>query len=449
MSNTINSGYLFVRYISVGIVSLILSACFLKIGFLKAPPLVLGLFLLGINFSIVLGFTRAVSKSRLLLAETDSPDLAYYLGFGLTVGTLAITFVLDNVLLAKAGNEAKGEIVRNSLLQFGTGLTATLVGLCAKIYLSSLQGDTQSEPEEIGRKFRLQLKEFQTLIQSSSNDFSKSLRTASEEISTSAKEASSSFSLLSESVVLANDSIRRDLGDGKILDSIKAFSSAIGEFGGVTRKFLENSAEVNKTVERFSNKVNDAVTGVTSCTDSLDKYSQIAGSLNVTEQARLQITNRLIESQKELLSNVSEYSNSLNLSAPAIVGLRVELERLEIVHKELAQAMGEARKSSGHVTGSLNEFNKAIAIVTDSEKKLDDSIRGSLASSAFFSTGLTSVVSALTEFQNSLYFSTASSREIQSNFGSVHERLSSTVKELENLNQAIRDLAKVKDNVQG
>ena len=100
INTRVESGHLFVRFVSVGLISLFVSVVFLKFTniFGVYTTLILGLCIFIINLVAVLGYTLAVLKSPQVLAETDAPDLAYYLGFCLTVGALSATFIVDTLL---------------------------------------------------------------------------------------------------------------------------------------------------------------------------------------------------------------------------------------------------------------------------------------------------------------------------------------------------------------
>ena len=148
-STTQTSGIYFVRYLAFGLIALVLSIVGLKSTEIAGKFTVLfvagSIFL--INIAAVLGYTTAVLKNKALLIEADSPDLAYYLGFCLTVGALSATFITDTLVSQFATMEMndrvaatfQSDLIKGSLVQFGTGLTATLIGLCAKIFLAAKQ----------------------------------------------------------------------------------------------------------------------------------------------------------------------------------------------------------------------------------------------------------------------------------------------------------------------
>lgn len=146
INTRVGSGQLFVRFVTVGLISLLVSVVFLKFTsiFGVYTTLTLGLCIFVINLVSVLGYTFAVLKSPQILSESDAPDLAYYLGFCLTVGALSVTFIVDTLLSQfatinwndKEVAQLQTDLIKGSLIQFGVGLTATLIGLCAKIYLA-------------------------------------------------------------------------------------------------------------------------------------------------------------------------------------------------------------------------------------------------------------------------------------------------------------------------
>ena len=87
-----SSGSLFVRFLVLGLSALTIlivgskvlefqSVVITAAGIILATLLMVGM------------YTIAVLRDDELLLEQDTPDLAYYLGFSLTVGALALTFL--------------------------------------------------------------------------------------------------------------------------------------------------------------------------------------------------------------------------------------------------------------------------------------------------------------------------------------------------------------------
>ena len=167
------TGKLFVRYVTVGLLAVLASILFIKLQFGGALYAAIAIFI--VNIITVLGYTKAVCANPDLLAEADSADHAYYLGFSLTVGALAISFFGDTLkqeLFPSSGDPMalavqSRDIVHGSLAQFAAGLTATLIGLSAKIYISSLQNIQEKDPEDLIRRLRSELFAFQVAIKKS------------------------------------------------------------------------------------------------------------------------------------------------------------------------------------------------------------------------------------------------------------------------------------------
>jgi hypothetical protein len=89
---------------------------------------ILALAILCSNFVAVFGYSMAILKREDLLADPDAPDLAYYLGFSLTVGALSFSFLADLGAMKAANPQLqavlKSSLVSGSLAQFGAGLLA-------------------------------------------------------------------------------------------------------------------------------------------------------------------------------------------------------------------------------------------------------------------------------------------------------------------------------------
>ncbi len=141
------AGNIFVRFLGFGIFALL----FLIIGVKTFAPhngsmtLALAGAIFIVNMLVVVGYAFAVIRTESILSEEDAPDLAYYLGFSLTVASLALSFISDVGMASDAA--ANSTLIKGSLAQFGSGLLATLIGLCAKIFIASKQAHLASNPE--------------------------------------------------------------------------------------------------------------------------------------------------------------------------------------------------------------------------------------------------------------------------------------------------------------
>lgn len=278
-----------------------------------------------INLITVLGYTYAVLSDENLMSESDSPDLAYYLGFSLTVGALSATFIVDTLIGQQATAAAKSDLIKNSLLQFGIGLTATLIGLCGKIYLSSQQNQQQTEPEELLRSFKFQLNDYQNTIQESSREFSSVLKNSTELLTKSVNEAMTSFVKLNETIVSTNKNIIDKLNSENFSTLITNFSESANKFLTITNKFVDvNEKTINSVsdVTKSMNSLSSSTSLVISQIDILEKRNQ---ALNLSSQDMNNATVDLIDTQKIMTTQSGQVASSLKDANDAILKLSTSI----------------------------------------------------------------------------------------------------------------------------
>ena len=91
------AGQVFVKLLIVGIILLIVGVLFGRLSNLdgKTESMFLASYIIIITLIVIGGYTFAIATDSQRLGDLDAPDLAYYLGFSLTVAALAITFLVD------------------------------------------------------------------------------------------------------------------------------------------------------------------------------------------------------------------------------------------------------------------------------------------------------------------------------------------------------------------
>jgi len=288
------SAAIFIRYLILGVIGCLIGilAVKLTLGASAYAGIVTAIVIFVVNLFAVLGFTNIVLKNPEYLAEPDSPDYAYYLGFSLTVATLALTFFSDSIQQTISSGSieeiaAQGSnTVRSSLSQFAAGLTATFVGLSCRIYLSSLQNIEEKEPEELIRELRIEVSSFQLALQESALAHRATVAEAQ--------------SALAESTQSMSAAIIRFVN--KLDSSCNSLDSAFDEvaLNRVVDSFSRSLAGLSTQVSKFATEFNsiDSIKSAAS-----DYHSSIA---NLTQN-----TDTLVSS----LKNTGEViDNSLNVS---------------------------------------------------------------------------------------------------------------------------------------
>lgn len=325
-----NTGQLFVRYVIVGLIAIFIAIIVFKTNLLALGnnSLVLGIVIFSINLFIILGYVYAVLKDKNLLYESDSPDLAYYLGFCLTVGALSGTFIIDTAISQNVSAAEKSNLIKNSLLLFGVGLTATLIGLCAKIYLSSLQSIEQTEPEEIYRKFRYELNLFEKEMKSASNDFSLTIKNSVDELNQSVTGAISSFKLLSDSVRNSNDILVDSFSFEKLGKPIVDFSKSVNEFKSVSEELTNNTKSTLQNLNSFTDELSKLQKNVLLTSESLGNIIAKNVELNTSSSNLIATQSKLIESNNSLHINNDVVKTKLEKISDQSSNLYLQFEKL-------------------------------------------------------------------------------------------------------------------------
>lgn len=360
-----SSGALFVRYISFGLIAMFSAIAILKFGnyFHEKTAIALGAIVFGINLFTVLGYVYAVLSDENLLTESDSPDLAYYLGFSLTVGALSATFIVDTLIGQQATAEAKSELVKNSLLQFGIGLTATLIGLCGKIYLSSQQNSNQTEPEELIRSFRFQLNEYQTAIQESTVQFTETLKNSTAQLTESVGKAMSSFEFLNETIVTTNNNIIGNLGSDKFQQAITDFSKSVNEFLSVTNKFIDANTKATSSIAEVSSCMSSLSSASNLVANQMGQLEKNSHELNASSKDLNNQTIDLIDTQKIIASQTKKVSSSLDGANESIIKL---ISSIDDGSKKFTNGFGDVSE--------LQNFKASLSRTHDELKRLESLI---------------------------------------------------------------------------
>jgi vacuolar-type H+-ATPase subunit D/Vma8 len=356
------SGALFVRYTSFGLIAIFGAIALFKFGnyFQEKNAIALGSTIFIINLFTVLGYTYAVLSDDSLLAESDSPDMAYYLGFSLTVGALSSTFIVDTLIGQEATAQVKSDLIKNSLLQFGIGLTATLIGLCAKIYLSSKQNTSQTEPEELIRSFRFQINDFQSAIQESTVEFTETLKQSTAQLTESVAKAMSSFESLNETIINTNKNIIDNLGSEKFHQAINDFSESVSQFLSTTNKFVDANGKAVTSISEVISRMNTLSSTSVSVSSQLIQLEKNSQELNLSSKNLNDATIDLIDTQKIVATHSKKVSSSLDAANESIVKLNASVDDAS---KKFSIGFGDVSE--------LQNFKSSISRVHDELKRLE------------------------------------------------------------------------------
>jgi len=353
------AGDVFVRFLVIGLIALILLIVGVKTYTTNSDfaTLTLAATIFIVNLMIVAGYTLAVINNPEMLKEEDAPDLAYYLGFSLTVASLAVSFISDVGLASDAA--AKSNLVKGSLAQFGAGLLATLIGLISKIAITSKQSLIASNPTQLYQEFRTEIRSFESELTNLTTNLDNSIKSACLSMQTSAESAASSMEKLSEKLKASSEAISESLTIEKISNPIAEFSSELLKLKDPAQQlrteFVQLTGGSNNVFKGFSGL--DA--SVSELTKKIGEEVRISSMLvdtnsRLTEVGKVNIN--LLEAQQETLVEVNKQLTRLRN------GTGKAAENYQLV----ADATGEILNSSGVLQSDLKAISHLIQIVSKS-----------------------------------------------------------------------------------
>jgi len=423
-----SAGSLFVRFLTLGLLALVILIFGSKtFGAASVVPIAAGIILA--TLFVVGMYTIAVLRDDALLLEPDAPDLAYYLGFSLTVAALALTFLSDLMLEQTHGDQgqiaaAKGQVINRALSQFGAGLLATLFGLCAKILLASKQSTRAQDPTAVANKFRLELAEFSRLIDSTSQELASSVRNGCETINTASARASESIGSLAKQITASSEVLSVSFNAERMGNPIAAFLKEVEGIAAPLASLRAGVGQVNAEIERLGGSVaaydtalkaatssieihtanvvrgaNDTKTltkalgglskqtavlevAVTSAASSVDTFAspvaQLAPTLESTAGAAARLTQVSVTLADALTASeraVVSQSEQLSRLSGATLGADTALQTLNAKAGELTTSLLEGQKSVSNWTGGLIAARESIVGAGDAASGLGTALR--------------------------------------------------------------------------
>jgi methyl-accepting chemotaxis protein len=370
------------------------------------------------NLLSIVGYSSVVINDNDLLADQESADLAYYLGFSLTVGALAFSFLFD-ILTRGAGPaaqmaQADSALISGSLAQFGAGLLATLFGLAAKIKITSLQTATHLDPDDLYRQFRLEVNSFSLLIRDLSNDLKDSVRRASEGMAESGKSAVTSFSELTRNIELSSRAIQQNLSSDKIRLPVQTFSEQMELLSQPLILLNKNLSDLNASISSnqtaFRSGSDQIVVFDQSLRNTVDSFNKLSES-----------TSSSVSYLEASVQKIGKLANSADNSAEGLM-------RLTETSKVTAANFDELAASARAFFESINSNRSAITLLSETVSDIDSCFKNLNAATTVVNSALIENKNINAEIIKLWQTSTKSISE----FGGVVQSISSEVRALGN-----------------
>jgi chromosome segregation ATPase len=462
------AGNIFVRFLGSGILALFCLIVGVKSFFSPSgsATLLLAGAIFFVNMFVVIGYSLAVIRSDTILLEEDAPDLAYYLGFSLTVASLALSFISDIGMAANAATNSS--LVKGSLAQFGSGLLATLIGLCAKIFISSKQLNLASNPEILYQEFRMEIKSFENALSTMATSLDSSIKSACLSMSASAESAADSMEKLSARLKMSAESVSEHLTAEKIAQPIAAFSEEllklkdpaqdfrnemtllVGSASSITKGFVNLDTSISdvrqSTLEQIKN-----IDGLVDTKKQLNDVSKESLNLLIEQNTNVAETNKQFIKLKNSSVKTSESLEIVSATSDKLVNRSNELDaELASVNRSiqdtaqrlseliaLTKDFGTILRSSGESAEMLsarsNEVNTALSGTSSSLSEFNSKIDGMPVS-------LDRTLNSLNSLTNSLTATANATDPVIRSLNGVNTPLVDTSESAKSLNLAIAKL---------
>jgi chromosome segregation ATPase len=400
------AGSIFVRFLGFGILALLCIIVGVKTFATHngSSTLVLAGSIFVVNMFVVLGYSFAIVRTEALLSEEDAADLAYYLGFSLTVASLALSFISDVGMASNA--EANSSLVKGSLAQFGSGLLATLIGLCAKIFIASKQANLASNPEVLYQEFRMEIRGFENALSAMASSLDTSIKSACLSISSSAESAALSMETLSERLKVSSDSIAENLTVEKIAKPIAAFSDELlklqkpaNQFTTEMTSLVDSASSITKGLNDLGTTISDVRKSTIEEIKNIDGLIETKKRLNETSKISIELfevqNTAIAESSKQLVklkNSSTKTSESYELVDAASLKLINRSEELSEGLTTVNHSILEVTQKLAELIAFTNDFGSALRSSGESVEVL--SVRSAAANSNL--TGTTNALSEVT-----------------------------------------------------
>lgn len=469
------AGNIFVRFLGFGIIALLCLIIGVKTFASQSGSLTLALAsaIFTVNMFVVVGYAFAVIRAESILSEEDAPDLAYYLGFSMTVASLALSFISD---VGMASNSAANStLVKGSLAQFGSGLLATLIGLCAKIFIASKQAHLASNPEILYQEFRITIKGFESALSAMAAALDSSIKSACNSLNASAESAAESMEKLSERLKVSSESIAENLTVEKIAKPIAAFSdellklqepahkfkaemsTLVGTALVITKGFADLDVSISNVRQATIEEVKN-IDGLVETKKRLNEASKNAIDLLEEQNKTVIEANKQLTELKNNTSKTAESYELVGAAADKLITRSGELEEglLNINRSilETAQRLAELIAITKDFGSSLKSSGDSVGVLSDRSTAVNAALSGtsnalSEVSSKFnvVPESLNKTVNSLNVLTNSLTTTANSTEPLVRSLGNVNEPLIETSESAKSLHLAIAKLSQDVENL--
>jgi len=432
------AGNLFVRFLGFGIFALICLIVGIKsfTSHSSSTTLLLAGAIFVVNMFVVVGYSFAVIRSQAILLEEDAPDLAYYLGFSLTVASLSLSFISDVGMASNAA--ANSALIKGSLAQFGSGLLATLIGLCAKIFIASKQAHLASNPAILYQEFRMEIKGFENALSAMATSLDLSIKSACLSMNSSAESAADSMEKLAARLKVSSDSIAEHLTIEKISTPIAAFSQELlklqepaYEFRAEMSTLVESASSITKGFNTLETSIKDVRQSTLEEIKNIDGLVETKKRLNEASKQSIILFLDQNETVTETNKQFSRLKNSSSKTSDSLDLVSASSDKLVIRNGALDEGLVT-------VNNSILETAQRLAELIALTKEFGSTLKSSSESAEILSVRSSAVNAALSGTSDAL-------SEVNSQIDGVPESLNRTLNSLNSLTNSLTATANSTD----
>lgn len=368
----ISSGGVFVKHFFLGITSIALSIFFIStnpiFGKDISLPLIKAGFIFFINLIIVGSFTQKIISNPQLLSEEDSPDHAYYLGFCLTLASLALIFFADAIANQNIKDVAlKADLVRGALTQFAAGLLATLLGLSARIYISSLQNLKQAEPTQLLEDLKQNVRDFTSDLAESRNFHTEAITNSVKKLTQTLAKMEQSAESLSVTFEQTSVNLEQSLASSSISFQAAQFLDSLKELNSETKTQSLSFTDNLKDLSGNTSAMTDDMANTTS------KLREINNTITIFTSKMLDLSNndfpRVSVSAQTLITDLDSASTSIGK------GVNYATDQIQLLTKALNDSKLAADQMSANFQSiEISRLKTDIAVLSQSVEKLSADI---------------------------------------------------------------------------
>ena len=314
--------------------------------------------LMAIAFPIIvmLSYIYFVQSTDVNLPNSIKGDSYYYLGFILTLASLAISLI--NLSVSESVN------MDSIIGSFGAALSTTIIGLVARLALTTFSAATTERTEQLETEIEDSLMSFRLQLEELTNGVVSSIVKVHTTTEDTLKKTLRSYASVNEELTT--------LYSSKMNEGEQRISEAMDK--------LANSVEqVDVSPDLISRPISESLGGVISALKEHEKdYIALNKRFNTKHKAlakQLESTsntiNEHIDRQEAALSNsiqkqMEEYEKNLNEVGLSIISSLGDIKDLKL----------EVQDS---VKGNLLEFESDIKLVSNSIKSLDKPITNTVS----------------------------------------------------------------------